>query len=146
MPDDKIDQINCLAKQHKANLGLIFTERNLNVEEELEESAEEYDADMQDDEEYDQNDEDGMCLNQFHYSDVTDQDLWSDLDDDKYHGEGLGDAAENGLMECTNQMYNIQEDQWTENMPDEVNDEGLVADVKGRYLEVLRMLRMTTWA
>ena len=57
MFDDVLDQINHVMRWQKVNLGLIFADKNFNIEEEEEEYAEDYDNDVQDNEEYEQNNE-----------------------------------------------------------------------------------------
>ena len=81
MPDDIIDKIHRMARQQKNNPGLIFADRNLNLDEY------DNDDDDDDDETYRDNDDDNPDDNNdepYHHNDNNDDD--DDDDDDKsYH-------------------------------------------------------------
>ena len=66
---------------------------------------------------------------QFHYSDVTDQELGPDLNDDVYQDEDVDDGVDNGFIECISGIDNVQEDQGHKNTPNEAAHDSVV-DVK----------------
>ena len=94
MPDEVIDKIHRMARQQKANPGLVFADRNLNPDDYDDDKDDEtyHDADISDDEDDDDDDAD-------HHNDNNNGDE-NDEDDDTYHDDNIVDNEdEDGISD-----------------------------------------------